>query len=53
MKNGDRESIVLLFRAGAVRQTGSSPLAKLTLVQTTEQDKVVGGSTFVLRAKGR
>jgi hypothetical protein len=46
-----REDVILLVRSAALGPAGAVGLPKLTLTQLTEQGKVVGGSTFVFRAR--
>jgi hypothetical protein len=45
-----RENIVILFQTGDLKKAAASSLATLTLVQTTTQGSIVGGSTFVLKS---
>lgn len=49
IKSGASESVLLLMYAGAVK-TSAAPLAKVTLLQTTANRSLVGGSTFVFKA---
>jgi hypothetical protein len=49
IKSDASESVLLLMAAGKLKPA-AAPLAKLTLMQTTAQRSLVGGSTFVFKA---
>ena len=49
IKSDASESVLLLMAAGKLKPA-AGPLAKLTLMQTTAQRSLVGGSTFVFKA---
>ena len=50
IKSNTRESIILMFRAGELARVSPGILAKLTIVQTTTNNNIVGGSTFIFKA---
>jgi hypothetical protein len=50
LKGDKRESIILLFQTGGLKTAGADPLATVTLIQTTQQGDITGGSTFVFKA---
>jgi hypothetical protein len=49
IKSDASESVLLLVAAGKLK-AGAGPLAKFTLMQTTANRSLVGGSTFVFKA---
>ena len=53
LKAGSHEQVVLLVRTRALRSARGGALAKMTVIQSTDGGKIVGGSTFVFKPAGR
>jgi hypothetical protein len=53
LKSGSQEQIVLLARTTTLRSTRNALPAKMTLIQSIEGGKPVGGSTFIFKPAGR
>ena len=53
LKAGGHEQIALLARTGRLPPARGAALAKLTVIQSSDGGKPVGGSTFVFKPAGR
>jgi hypothetical protein len=50
---GGHEQVVLVVRTTTLRSTRNAPIAKMTVVQSLDDGKPVGGSTFVFKPASR